>query len=249
MARIALSDWSVENFRLTAFPVAGASERRPEWFEAATGAEPDQVIANPKLGSARAVGTVGAGKLTLRLEPERIDWFLEPPDREEGVPPVDMPSIGDVSATWALFEPMMTKWLGDPSLPDFSRLAFGAVLHHTELDRKAGYERLPDYVPVQVDAESASDFLFQVNIPTISKRPLAGLKLNRLTTWSVAAWRMLAFANGQTSLRPPVFALRVELDVNTAPEPARVLPRHELTALFAELSAEGFRVATNGLNG
>jgi hypothetical protein len=76
MPRFPPSDWLVNHFRLTAFPVPGAITRSPEWREAVSGASPDETTSNPKKGSSVVSGSFEPGKLVLRLEPDRVDWLL-----------------------------------------------------------------------------------------------------------------------------------------------------------------------------
>jgi hypothetical protein len=248
MSRFPHTEWELEQIRTTVFPVPGASSRRPEWWQGFTGEEPDQTSANPKKGSSQVVGSFLAGKLHLKLEPERIDWVYGTANEGAELPPSTFPALGRIGDVVPSFAEKVRSWLGDASVPELGRLAVGAVLLHPEPNQRAGYSRLPDYVPVEVSPDS-SDFIYQINLPAPSALAIPGLRVNRLSKWSMAAWRVLALTNGGTAVgfRDPSYALRLELDINTVPDASVTLPRSEWPAIFDELVAVAIDIATNGV--
>jgi hypothetical protein len=251
MARFPPSDWLVDQFRLTAFPVPGAITRSPEWWEAASGASPDETTSNPKKGSSAVSGSFGPGKLVLRLEPDRVDWLLVPADLDAAALLISpaFPNIGSLAETLVAFSEIAERWLGRDDVPEVGRLAFGAVLRHPEADRRSGYLRVPDYVPVHVDPES-SDFLYQINLPITSTAGINGLQINRLSKWSVSAMKLLALVSTGATIAPePVYAFTLELDINTAPTFAGPLPKARLFALYRELTNLGGQIAAEGIVG
>ena len=251
MPRFPPSEWLVDHFRLTAFPVPGANARPPEWWEAATGALPDETTSNPKKGSSVVSGSFGPGKLVLRLEPDRVDWLLVPADSVAEALLISPASsdIGTLTETLGTFSEIAERWLERNDVPEVGRLAFGAGLRHPEADRRSGYLRLPDYVPVQVDPES-SEFLYQINLPMTSTTGINGLQINRLTKWSVRALKVLAFGSAGVTLAPDTaYAFSLELDINTAPTFAGPLPKARLVALYQELTNLGGQIATEGIVG
>ena len=253
MPRLPFADWQGQVVRLTVFPSPDATTRSAEWWQAVTDDQPDETTMNPKKGSGQIQGAFGEGKLILKLEPDRIDWLLAPEDREVvEQTPGEFPTLGPATETVNTFSAIAEKWLAQDDLPAIARIAFGAVLLHPEEDRRAGYLRLPDYVPVQVNPES-SDFLYQINLPPVaSETGIEGLHLNRLSKWSVAAFQSFAFkvsASGVTGQRtdPQVVALRLELDINTVPAFAGPFPRARLVDVYRELVAAGRAIATDGV--
>lgn len=253
MLRFPSSDWRPEQLRLTVFPMPGATARLLEWWESVTGSSPDETTSNPKKGSALVVGSFGSNKLVLRLEPDRIDWLFAPPAPElEGLPAEpQFPTIGPLVEALGTFSGIAESWLGRNDLPDVGRIAFGAVLTHHEPDRRSGYLRLPDYVPVRIDPAS-SDFLYQINIPVASGTGIDGLQINRLSKWSVAALKYFAarFTGAAVAQHPvpePVFALRLELDINTSPGFEGPLPRGRLVEIYRELVSLGSEIAAEGI--
>jgi hypothetical protein len=255
MPRLPFADWQGQLARLTVFPSQDAITRSAEWWQAATDDQPDETTMNPKKGSGQIQGAFGQGKLILNLEPDRIDWLLAPADREMGEQTNgEFPTLGPATEMVNTFSAIAEKWLTQDSLPAIARIAFGAVLLHPEADRRAGYLRLPDYVPVQVNPES-SDFLYQINPPPVaSETGIEGLHLNRLSKWSVVTLQSFAFkmsATGVTAQRadPQVTALRLELDINTVPAFAGPFPHARLVHVFRELVAAGRAIATDGVVG
>lgn len=253
MPRFPLAEWRAEHARLTVFPMPDASTRSPEWWQAVTDGQPDETTMNPKKGSALIQGAFDPGKLILKLEPDRIDWLLTPSERDmdELAAAREFPTLGPAMEMVDAFSAIAEKWLARDDLPAIARIAFGAVLIHPEADRQAGYLRLPDYVPVQVNPES-SDFLFQINLPPApTATGLEGLRLNRLSKWSVVAYKSIALRFTGTAVQaqpvPEAVALRLELDVNTASAFAGPIPPARLVDIYRELVAGGRTIAANGV--
>jgi hypothetical protein len=253
MARYPLAEWTAEQVRLTVFPLAGAANPNPEpWWEVIVGAPPDESTANPKMGLRTLVGTFHAGKLVLKLELNRIDWLFVPQDRDPAVVVSgEFPSIGPATENLALFSGIAERWLSRDDIPDLVRIAFGAVVSHPESDRRSAYLRLPDYLPLRIDPES-TDFNFQINVPRGSRTRIDGLRINRLSKWSImglahVALRLDGGAIGAASSQFVNHALRLELDINTSAEFRRALPREGLIEIYRELVAFGKDIITEGL--
>lgn len=219
MPRFPLADWHAEQARLTVFPMPDATTRSAEWWQLVTETQPDETTMNPKKGSWLIQGAFDPGKLILRLEPDRIDWVLAPPERDsdELAAVRDFPTLGPAMEMTNAFSAIVEKWLTRDDLPAVGRMAFGAVLMHPEADRQTGYQRLPDYVPVQVHPES-TDFFYQINLPPMpSTTGIEGLRLNRLSKWHVVALNLAALTFTEPAVQARLvrkrFALRLELDI------------------------------------
>ena len=253
MTRFPVTDWRAEQLRLTVFPMPGASIRSPEWWESMIGSPPDETASNPKRGSSLISGHHGTGKLLLKLEPDRIDWLFVPSETEPDSLPaaLEFPTVGTVEEGLTTFSDIVERWLAKDGIPEVSRIAFGAVLMHPETDHRSGYLRLPDYVPVRVDPGS-SDFLYQINRSVTSDIGIDGLRINRLSKWSVAKFMLFSFALtgteiGQRPVPAPVYALRLELDINTAPEFEGPIPRARLVDVYRELVRLGREIVAEGI--
>ncbi len=255
MSLLPLEAWHAEQLRLTVFTTVDVPERLMEWWQGTVGNPPEETTSNVKKGLSEASGPYAAGKLTLRFEPGRADWLLTPSVEAEEVPILQSPpKIGELYPALEAFTDLTLRWLARrDELPQVTRMAFGAVLTHQEDDRQSGYQRLPDYVPVEVNP-GASDFLFQINYPAPSSTGIVGLVINRLSKWSVAAFRRVAFravagagVPQSIVLAEPVYAFRLELDVNTAPDFQGELAADRLGDIYRELVSAGSQIARVGL--
>jgi hypothetical protein len=240
------SEWQVSQVRLTVFPTLDSTSRRPDWWQETTGAEPNESTADRKRNTSLVSGEFAPGILTLGLSPERIDWFLTATNVLE---PTAEP-LGPYRETLDNFSKLAERWLG-ADVPDATRMAFGLVLQHPEADQKAGYQRLPDYVPVRLEPDWR-DFSFQINTPVHLAPEDYGLTyLNRLSKWSVMVFRTgrLTFAEqgiisgGAT----PQYSLRLELDISTPGESLEPLPRSKWVPLYRELVSAAQIIAQNGV--
>jgi hypothetical protein len=254
MPRYPFSEWMAEQLRLTVFTVPGEVNVNPDmWWETAVGVAPNESTANLKMGMKTLAGTFHAGKLILKLEPGRIDWLLFPPDIDPAAGlPGEFPTIGPLGENLEQFSDAVERWLGRADLPEFARMAFGAVVNHPEQERRSAYVRLPDYLPIRIDPES-SDFNLQINVPTDSGSGIGGLRVNRLSRWSIMALARVALrldgaAVAATSSQFMAHALRVEVDINTSPEFREVLPQQRRIDLYRELVAFGRDTITLGLH-
>ncbi|MGE0363256.1 MAG: hypothetical protein AB7H93_13350 [Vicinamibacterales bacterium] len=254
MPRLQLSEWRAEQLRLSAFPVVGESQRSTDWWQRTVGTPPEETASSLKKGSSTLSSAFAGGKLTLQLEQERIDWRLTPPDldltNESLLAEPDLQTIGLFEEARAAFIVLAHRWLALPDLPEMARLAFGAVLLHKESSRRDGYQRLPEYVPIDVSPDS-TDFMYQINHP-VDSRTVPGLRINRLSKWAVGSFKMVALRLAHGEPRPAMspnatFALRLELDINTAAEYRGALPRTELAKLFGELVEYGEGLTIDGV--
>ncbi len=178
---------------------------------------------------------------------------MSPDDIDPESPPADpLRSLGPWTECIAAFDAVATTWLAQPDLPQIERIAIGAVLLHRESTKEAGYERLGDYIPLRPPAD-ASDFLYQINRPVTSGTGITNLRINRLTKWSTALFRAVEFSLvlGRATVAPvehtAAYALRLELDINTAPDFPGPLPADRLVDIYRELMNLGRGIAAEGL--
>ncbi|MBI4485678.1 MAG: hypothetical protein HY655_06665 [Acidobacteria bacterium] len=252
MPRFPIEEWMGGQLRLTTFVSARISANIEELWESVTGAVPDESSSNPKKGTSEASGAYGPGKLLLRVQPDRLDWLMNPEDIDPESPPADpFRSLGPWHEGVAALDTLAATWLVRPDLPPIERIAFGSVLLHRENTKEAGYERLGDYIPVRPPAD-ASDFLYQINHPVMSGTGIANLQINRLSKWSTVVFRAVAFslALGRATVAPveqtAAYAMRLELDINTAPDFPGPIPADRLVDVYRELVDLGRGIAAEG---
>ncbi len=103
---------------------------------------------------------------------------------------------------------------------------------------------------MQLDPTS-SDFSYQINRPRISGSGIPDLKINRLSKWSVASWRLEEWSLGpQTTVKTlegqEAFSCRLELDINTAADFSGEITSQSLASIFAEQINLGAEIAEHG---
>ncbi len=243
------ADWRAESLRLTAFL------RRPEdkldvgsWQEF-LGSEPKSSESRPREGLVLEGGSCGQGWLTLEGSPIRVDWRLGINPEDRGTSP-EIPSLGDFESVQGQFGVLMKRWL--KKSPPLNRLAFGAILNLPVENLTEGYRLLGNYLPkVEIDPERSRDLFYQINRRRPSRSGIEGVEINRLTKWSVSQLRAglmdLSPGHGQfMETAEPLFACRLELDINTAPEFKSSLKKSRFSKLFDELVELGMEIARNG---
>ena len=242
-------NWETESLRLTAFPRFPERARDCGSWKAIVGREPDTRQERPSDQVVVEGGEFEDGWLTLEISPARIDWRFTM-KAAENMPPSGMPVFGPFQETRDTFLLLMKRWL--KTVSPLNRLAFGAVLLLPVTDRAIGYDTLNQLLPsVEIDSHGTSDFNYRINRKRPSQLEIKNLQINRLSNWSV-----LSVRTAQVQLEPgrsrvfetqdPLYACRLELDINSAPEFAKGLPKkrfpmlfHELIDFATEISEEG----------
>jgi len=248
-----ISEWQVQQLRLTAFPSPSTSLAHPKWWEELLGTEAETRNVRSGKGEITEQGPFEQGTLTLKVTPFRIDWTLDLRLDETLVDLDDdsMPSIGSFPDIGDKFTKLMHGWLSSATAPVLQRLAFGAVLLQPVDSYEDGYRLLSRYLTnIKLEA-SWQDFLYQVNKPRLSKvQELEGHSVNRLTKWSCASWQRRLVQMGSEGTKDVSgekhYACRLELDLSTSGEFIGELPK---TALASELSEQyqwGKEIAARG---
>ena len=206
-----LEIWQVETLRTTGFPSPAAPVVASTWWKDLIGEEPETRVLQPRRGDHREEGVLDNGKLVLVVQPARVDWLFTVADAHQ-IEGRSLPAISSLPQALATFHQLMLRWFALETCPSLIRLAFGAVLFQPVDDRQTGYRRLAVYLPsVTLDPEGASDFLYQINRPRASSE-ITGLRINRLSKWSVALHGLAAFSfePATVTLSPPLAACRLE---------------------------------------
>jgi len=247
-----LESWLVANARVTAFPVEPVKIDTLSWWSDLVGHTPESVTSRPKTAQREEVGEVEGRQLTLKVEPERIDWVLTPAPTAPEDTASTLPVAGPFPEVTKLLYQIMASWM--PHCPKVTRLAFGAVLLQPVADRRTGYVEIVRYLPALasiLDPDRSSDFFFQINRPRTSTTGITGLTVNRLTKWSVMLLQSfrLTVAKSQATTVGHVdekSACRLELDINTGPDYPGPLPHEALVAILGELVGLSEEIATRG---
>ena len=249
--RADLTQWQVESLRMSAFPAHGSLVNPEGWWRSVCAQEPETQVIRAQIGERQEQGTCQGAMLTLRAQQIRVDWTFTPvaPESESRI---GFLTIGQFGETCSRFSELMQRWI--PLSPPLNRIAFGVFVLLPVSGHAEGYKRLARYLPVvKLDAGGSSEFLYRINRRRLSKSGIKDLQINRLSTWSLlrAEYRAVSLDPGvtvQVAQGEPMFACRVELDVNTIagfngiliPEQSLVVFR-ELVDLAREIVSDGDR--------
>ncbi|MSQ46812.1 MAG: hypothetical protein EXR78_00250 [Deltaproteobacteria bacterium] len=160
--------------------------------------------------------------------------------------------IGPLPESLNIFPQLMTRWLESRECPVTQRLAFGATLWQPVDDQQTGYRQLAAYLPglqLALEGEGASDFLYQINRARNSSSAIAGLRINRLSKWSVSFWAIAELPlvpEARFRFHQKGTGCRLELDINTHPDFPGDLPQDQLGQIFNELVTLGQEIAREG---
>jgi hypothetical protein len=242
--------WQAETMRVTVFPTEVVSVEPSSWWDEVVGVPPEAVASRPKVGQFQAHGEFEGRQLVLKVQPGRVEWVLGPLAKAVEEEQSALPSLGTFSEVLQLLSKVVVPWL--PQAPALQRFAYGAILKQPVDNVRAGYAVLQRYLAssVHLDLESSSDFFYQINRPRPSRTTVAGLRLNRLTKWSVQVVRRMTMTigteRGASRVLGEDVALRLELDINTVPDFPGALPAEHLGSLLQELTDLGREIAQRG---
>ncbi len=242
-----LDAWKVESTRVTAFPGEAVATDRISWWDEFAGVDPEAVLSRPKVGQYEAHGDFEGRRLTLAIQPGRIDWVMSP--QEQAPDDERRAFLGPFPDVFASLSKIVTPWL--THAPALVRLAVGAVLLQPVDNVHAGYVRLKRYLPaLPIDPDGSSDFLYQINRPRRAATQIRDLRLNRLNKWSVQVMQRVDVMLGSQGIATKrtlaqEVACRLELDINTAPK-LEPLPPDRLEALLHELGDLAKEIAQRG---
>ncbi len=239
--------WHARGLRLTFFVGQPVDIEKLNWWLELVGNDPESRTLRPRAGELQEQGPFKEGSLTLGVRPERVDWNYLPIQKEETA--LEFAQLGPFEAALEVFVPPMLHWL--QSCPPINRMALGAALFQPVKGKEDGYIRLSKYMNfVKLDPEGSSDFTYQINRPRSSESGVAGLRINRLSRWTVASVGTIQISPGIPHLQPisrtGAFATHVELDMNTSPEFSGNLPKEKLKGIFEELVHLAQEIAEQG---
>lgn len=244
-----MPDWLVEKLRCTVFlDVENMESVDPqEWWDSTIGESPEQTVTKPRERDFQFSKDHFGGSVTLQSQPTRADWQLFGKRPEDELP--SLPILGPVSEYFPTFLKIVQPWLGN--LPPIKRIAFGAVLLIPVRNHQDGYQTLSIFLPdMNIDVEKSSDFTYQINRPRDSSTSIDGLEINRLSKWSVLLARgftISVLGNAETVELPDgLYAVRLELDINTNPDFKDPLLGKDLPAIFQELVENATEIGAKG---
>ncbi|HEV3385532.1 MAG TPA: hypothetical protein VG097_12010 [Gemmata sp.] len=238
------SVWQLQSVRLIAFPTTPPALLDQNWWEMLVGTRPKDFVSTRKLELRDDRGTIQERELlSLNVDLSRIVWEARPHlvvDKSGNYPAFD----GSFREKITWFVKLLNPWL-KTSCPPLLRLAFSAKLLHLANNVKEAYRVLADHLPAINLDSNPNDFQLQINRRKDSSDVVAGLGINRVSTWSKLNIEII-IEQGKPFRWPDRCYSSLELDINTAPESSEVLPRNSLPQLFLELASLGLEIAEKG---
>jgi hypothetical protein len=245
-----LSDWQVQVLRFTAFYDPEEQFDISGWWAELTGDMPETETKKVKEGISIEEGPFMDGRLTLTKSQIAIDLRFQlpnkPPNEVNGIP-----TIGSFEEQYPVFIGLVKKIFDVMEFPSIRRMAFGSIINLPSKDRQEGYKQLSAYIKnVKIDPVNSSEFFYRINRQRNSTTGIEGLEINRLNTWSVAAyWSVSVSASipkGQVKTTEPNYACQLEIDINTCQEFQNNLPKEKLSEIFDELVGMGKEIICQG---
>jgi len=197
-------------------------------------------------------GPWNGGSLVLSAALDRFDWSLQASEQTTGEePPL---SIGAFDPLSDELNRLIAGWFA--SCSNCSRLAFAGSLLLPVTSVLGGYKVLSELLKtVRIDAEGSSELMYQINRPRPSKLGIEGLRINRISRWSVirvqrvtTSFALMGGEPGPQTFQEldPLFFCKLDFDVNTSPHFSEGLPRDRLPELMTELLCLAKEICTNG---
>ena len=241
-----MSNWQLETARLTVFVTPEFVAPASLWRDC-VGDDPETSTKQKQIATTIEIGGLGEGRLTLQIQPMRVDWVYEAPGigSENGLPPV----LGPFPAATEPLLQLGRKWVGTDKFPETPRIALGLVLLSATHDRMTGYEELAGFVEGVPKEPTATDFSYQVNLPRDSRAGIVGLAINRVSKWSVGMYKLVAVTAGALNqvVAPEYVSLRLELDINTQPSFSGPIPHDRIPRLLEDLCDGAKEICRDGV--
>lgn len=238
------SVWQVQLLRVTAFIKDNDRAKEENWWASLFGEPSETRTVRSKEGLFQDEGTFGEGRLILAARSGRVDWTWSVSPIVPIPESPTIPSLGTLVETSNTLCERMNVWLD--LAPSLTRLAFAAVLDQPVAEKEEAYRLLQQYLSaVQLSPDSSSDFLYQINRPVASKT-LPGHKINRLNKWATLKITITGIRNDETLLQKELKVIRLEVDVNTAPEKDMQIPKEKGKDILRELANLAQELATKG---
>ena len=235
-----VDSWGVDHLRLTAFPASEIPPHRVrEWWQDLVGREPSNVNEEPGKGFIQVQGESRESLIHIFSDKSRLDIrmvFSKP-----GRPASSMPVF---DAAISSFHDLAARFLSRNDLPQINRLAFGAALLKSAPRLQDCGEIIKEHLPFSDDYDiEPVDFLYQFNRRRLS-RTITGMNVNRLIKWSIQQVELVTVL---AQVRVPVrtttsFAVRLELDINSALEHGNLLQRQRTRPLFEEFVGHAVQI-------
>ncbi len=238
--------WLAESLRYTSFIPGRVETDLRSWWDSTTGVDPDKIQTEPKSDSQTVEGTVEGKKIILQFTQSRVNWIWAPSEIEL-LGEFPLRHIGEFKNVLPEYLDLLDRWFSIKDLPEFHRIAFGAVLIYPVASLEEGYTRLQDQIPsLSLDPSVSTEVEYSINRPitlTVNDDPF---EINRLTKWSMKNYKVIAIEPQGTQHEAQQHLCRLELDINSTQDRASPVPEKEIPALFHGLVDLGVQISDDG---
>lgn len=231
-------NWKIGLLRVTVLRSQATTALPPSRFQEVFGVEADTSQVSRSAAMRTESAPFGDGLASCQVQPGRTDWVVQ------ALHDADVMPLHNVDLNPEPFWEALPRLVADPK--PVARLALGLELLCPAADRRDGYEHLRRVLPrMDIDAEGSTDFLYQINRRRRSLRH-PEVEINRLSRWSVAAAAIVPLTLPPSSpVTPAEVAVRLELDINSAPE-ARDIAADACASLLSEFVELARELARDG---
>ena len=239
--------WQTESLRHTTFLHEPIDPTQQDFWRQLVDKHPEQKITRENERLSIEEGTFSSGRLSVDVRGDRIDWRMT---FSQNSGHAELPTMGPYEEISTVFEDLLKGW--PPLCPPTNRIAYGAVLLCPAPDLNAASSLIQNMMPMnQFDFQDATDFLFRINRRRTIQQMRSELSINRISTWSIAnVSRILVDVSSSNTTKittsDDACVCRLELDINTVPNPNVELDNHALAQLFSQLVELANEIASQG---
>jgi hypothetical protein len=238
-----MENWLVQQLRFSAFVPAATPDLLTAIWPLISAEPPESEESRPREGFRRMAAPETDSVLEAVFLPGRFDIVKSQATTGEIQPTVH---FGDASPQLRVFADRIYTLLdGIDDKVKFFRLALGVILLRPAASREAAYDDLGKLLPVEIDATTSRDFLYQINHPESFLVGKLSIELNRLSRWSSVRIQHFMLHVVQNLAGEPMPArsglvagenfVRCEIDNSSTAEMAEELPRDSLRPILSRL--------------
>ncbi|QDU56154.1 hypothetical protein [Aeoliella mucimassa] len=243
-----LNQWLTLEMQMTVFHKDAQHdlhhERASDWFQRIAG---DEFSSTRKTLVRTDEAKVDNKHYSLTNDPLKVTWNVSAvPDVTNGS--IDeLPSLGSFEQASQEFHDTLGWFLDE--CPEITRIGFVPRLVYKTDSKEETYKFLDTCLKdIKVDP-SSQEFQYRINRPRKSD-VIAGLAINRLSTWTAAKFAIRAVSGDQTQNQPVIshthYGCVLQLDINTDADRKESIEHESLHKLWDELAKMAAEIVHEG---
>jgi len=240
------TDWQTRQIRITVFLRSPLEKEHRPTLEGAFGSEPEATLTEGPSKNVTELVSFGVGKLTLKVQQERVDWVWDTEVREG-----ELGTLGDPEGSIdAVLSPILT-WLQKASI-EMPRVALGGIWGIPAESHEHGYQILKDRLKsVQIDPQNSSEFFYRINRWDFSDLRGQNERFNRISSWMVRAVNLFQLSgepSGGISAvsAKTIFDVTCELDLSSPASLEKVFDAAVAASILARLRGYALSILESG---